>query len=318
MKKWRVLIAEPEFFSSNAIALLEEVATVHCQALEQHDIGRALEEYDVIWVRLRLQVRENDIPAIPRCNFIVSATTGTNHLDLVKLKQSGIDVLCLREEREFLETIGVTAEHTLGLILALARLLPAAVNSVVQSGLWDRNSFRGVELYRKTAGIVGLGRLGKKMARYLSALGMEVIGWDPYAPSVDGVCKALSLDALLQESHVITIHIPLNNETKRMFNAECFKKIRSGAFFINTSRGELIDENALLDALCTGRIGGAALDVLSGEPEINLNNHLVRYAASHNNLIITPHIGGAVEGVMGRCEEHMAYIVLKKLQCCNG
>lgn len=312
MRQWRILIAEPENFSKIALSLLDEIATVDCQAIEQHDVQWALEEYDVVWVRLRLQVRAKDLSLSTRCRFIVSATTGTDHLDIEKLNQSEIQVLCLREEREFLETIGVTAELTLGLILALVRNVPAAVESVVKQGRWDRDAFRGVELFGKTAGIVGLGRLGRKMARYLSTLGMRVIGWDPYAHPVNGVQAASSLDALLRESHVVTLHIPLNQETQGMFNGDRFAVMRSGAFFVNTSRGSLVDEKALLEALLSGHLGGVALDVLCGEPCIDLGNPLVRYASSHSNCLITPHIGGAVEGVMGRCEEHMARIVLDR------
>lgn len=313
MKKWRILIAEPENFSKSALSLLAEVATIDCRAIKQTEVRKALEDYDVVWIRLHLQVKAVDLPQSPRCQFVVSATTGTDHLDLESLNQSGIQVLCLREERDFLETIGVTAELTLGLILALARRLPAAVNSVVGQGRWDRDAFRGIELYGKTAGIVGLGRLGQKMSRYLSALGMKVIGWDPYVPHLDGVQPASSLDALLMESNVVTVHIPLNQETRVMFNSERFAAMRSGAFFINTSRGDLVDENALLDVLLSGHLGGAALDVLCGEPEIDLDNQLVRYAGNHSNLIITPHIGGAVEGVMGRCEDHMTGLLLRKI-----
>lgn len=313
MKKWRILIAEPENFSETALSLLKDTATVDCRAIEQHEVQRALEEYDVLWVRLRLQVRDGDIPRSPRCKYIVSATTGTDHLHLKELHRLGIEVLCLREEREFLETIGVTAELTLGLILALVRRLPAAMHSVVQQGRWDRDFFRGIELFGKTAGIVGLGRLGKKMVRYLSVLGMRVIGWDPYAPAIDGVQSASSLDALLRESHVVSIHIPLNEETRGAFEASCFAAMLPGAFFINTSRGALVDETALLDALLAGHLGGAALDVLCGEPGIDLQHPLVRYAGSHDNLILTPHVGGAVDGVMGRCEEYMAAILRERI-----
>jgi len=113
----------------------------------------------------------------------------------------------------------VTAELTLGLIIALARRLPAAVASVVRHGRWDRDSFRGVELYGKTAGIVGLGRLGRKMAKYLGALGMEIVAWDPYVSTVPGgIRMADSLEHLLATAHVVTVHVPLNDETRGMFD----------------------------------------------------------------------------------------------------
>lgn len=306
MKKWRILIAEPGAFSIDAIDLLQEIALVECRSLSQKEVRNALNEYDVVWIRLHLQIRATDIGSAPRCRWIVSATTGTDHIDVSGLKASGVDVLTLRSEKDFLETIGVTAELTLGLLLALVRKVPAAFGSVVCQGRWDRDAFRGIELSGRTAGIVGLGRLGRKMVRYLSALGMRVVGWDPYALPVDGVEQASGLDELLRQSHVVTIHVPLNEETKGMFDASRFAVMRKGAFFINTSRGALVDEQALHAALLSGHLGGAALDVLCGEPDIGLAHPLVNYAANHENLLITPHLGGAVEGIMARCELHMA------------
>ncbi len=313
MKQYRILIAEPENFSIKALSKLQDIATVDCRDIDQREIRRALEEYDVIWVRLRLHIRREDFPKKLRCKFVVSATTGTDHLDLDGLQKCGVNVLCLREERDFLETIGVTAELTLGLILALVRRLPAAVNSVSQQGRWDRDAFRGVEIYGKTAGIIGLGRLGRKMSQFLKALGMKIVGWDPYAQPVPGVVPASSLNALLQESDVVTVHVPLNEETHGLFTADCFSAMQKGSFFINTSRGALVDEIALLESLQSGHLGGAAVDVLCGEPDIDANNPLVGYARAHDNLLITPHIGGAVAGVMGRCELHMASILIESL-----
>lgn len=314
MKQYRILIAEPEDFSQKALSLLQDHATVDCRDIEQQEIRRALEEYDVIWVRLRLHIRREDLPRRLRCTYVVSATTGTDHLDLDALQEGGVNVLCLREERDFLETIGVTAELTLGLILAVVRRLPAAVNSVAQQGRWDRDAFKGVELYGKTAGIIGLGRLGRKMSQFLKALGMKIVGWDPYAQPVSGVVPASSLKALLQESDVVTVHVPLNEETHGMFTADCFSAMPKGSFFINTSRGALVDERALLEALQSGHLGGAAVDVLCGEPGIDADNPLVGYARTHDNLLITPHIGGAVTGVMSRCEEYMALRLCEKLR----
>ena len=314
MNSINILVAEPENFSDKAHAMLAGMGTVECRAIEQEDVRRVMEEYDVLWVRLRLQVRAGDIPQQPRCRFMVTATTGTDHLDLGALERAGVRVLCLREEREFLETVGVTAELTLALVLALARRLPGAVNSVVQAGRWDRDAFRGVELYGRTAGIVGLGRLGRKVAGFLDAMRMWIVGWDPYAPPPPGVRMAASLDDLLREANVVTVHVPLNDETQGMFDAGRFQAMRAGAFFVNTSRGALVDEAALLDALDRGHLGGAALDVLCDEPAIGLTHPLVQYAGRHDNLIITPHIGGAVEGVMVRCEEYMAGLLRREMK----
>jgi len=143
---------------------------------------------------------------------------------------------------------------------------------------------------------------------------MRIVGWDLYAPPPPGVRMAASLDDLLREAHVVTVHVPLNDETQGMFDAGRFRAMRAGAFFVNTSRGALVDEAALLDALDRGHLGGAALDVLCDEPAIDLNHPLAQYAGRHDNLIITPHIGGAVEGVMARCEEYMAGLLRREMK----
>lgn len=314
MKNLRILIAEPDHFSDSAIEQLTGIGLVDCRRIRQNEISRFMKEYDVIWVRLHLRIRSNDIPAQRRCRFVVSATTGTDHLDLLALERAEIKVLCLNGERAFLETIGVTAELTMALILALARRLPAAINSVVQKGRWERDAIKGVELFGKTAGIVGMGRLGRKMNTFLSSLGMQIITWDPYVSIPPGIRRASSLDELLQESHVVTIHVPLNDETYRMFDANRFGSIRPGALFVNTSRGDILDEEALLGSLESGQLGGAALDVLCGEPCIDLNHPVVKYARRHDNVIITPHMGGAVEDVMSRCEVYMANLLCQSIK----
>lgn len=314
MNDFRILIAEPEHFSDKAIKQLSEIGSVACRRIRQDEVSRSMTEYDVIWVRLHIRIRSHDIPTQRRCRFVVSATTGTDHLDLGALERAEIRVFCLRGEEAFLETIGVTAELTLALILALARRIPSAVNAVVQKGRWERDAIKGVELFGKTAGIVGMGRLGRKMNTFLSSLGMQIIAWDPYVSKHPGVRMASSLNELLRKSHVVTIHVPLNGETRRMFDACRFGAMRTGAFFVNTSRGDLVDETALLDVLTSGHLGGAALDVLCGEPDIDMKRPLVRYARYHDNVIITPHIGGAVEDVMKRCEDYMANLLCRKIR----
>ena len=318
MSQNRILIAEPENFSEKAVSRLNEWGMVECKKIEQSDVRRAMEDYDAIWIRLGLHVQEKDFPESLRCRYIITATTGTDHIDVSALEKIGVSVLSLRGEKEFLETIGVTAELALALIFALARRLPAAVHSVVHQGRWDRDAFRGLEIAGKTAGIVGLGRLGGKMAGYLAALDMRVAAYDPYAASAArGVRMCDSLDDLLARADVVTVHVPLNPETRGMFDAGRFGAMKRGALFVNTSRGALVDEPALLAHLENGHLGGAALDVLCGEPLIDTNHPLVRYAGRNDNLLITPHIGGAVEGAMTRCEEHMANLLIREMNTKN-
>jgi len=308
-----ILIAEPKNFSVKALERLSALGQITCRATDQKMIRQALSEYDVIWVRLGLTVRATDISASTRCRYIITATTGLNHLDLDALNMAGIEVLSLQGHTAFLESITATAEHTIGLLLALLRNIPAAHKSVLQ-GQWDRDLFKGHEVSSKTIGIIGYGRLGKIVAFYCTALRMRVLIYDPYVSKVAEGCNLLqSLDELLDSVDYITIHVPLNEETEGFFDDRFFSMIRQGTYFINTSRGELIDEAVLLSALESGRLAGAALDVICSEEFFSWKNPLVRYAEKHDNLLLTPHIGGCTWESMSKCEVFMAEMLLRRL-----
>lgn len=318
--KPRFLVAEPDRFSPDAVATLARVAEVVLAPTAQADLPAALQAYDGIWVRLALRFDTDTFrragPAV-RCRTLVTATTGTDHIDAGACARHGIRVFSLRGHHAFLETVRPTAEHTLGLLLALARHLPAACRSVLAGG-WERDRFRGLELFGRTAGIVGYGRLGRAMAGYLQALGMRVLAHDPHvdiaAQCPPGITPVPALADLLRDSDVVCLHVSLSDETRRLFGAAQFAALRPGALLVNTARGQVIDEAALLAALRDGRLGGAALDVLDGEPAITADHALVRYAREHDNLLITPHIGGAAHGVMERCEAYLAGVVAAALE----
>lgn len=313
----RFLIAEPDRFSQRALTLLSEVAEVDCRSISQADIPGALAEYDVVWIRLHLKVMKSDIPASTRCRYLVSATTGTDHIDMDAAGAAGIEVVSLRGHDDFLKTILSTAEHTLGLILALVRQLPWSFDSV-REGNWDRDSFRGHELQGKTAGIIGYGRLGKTVAGYLKAMGVKILAHDPnVAIDDEGVEQCRDLGELLSSSDLLSVHVDLNPSSERLLDRERFEIMKSGAFFVNTSRGPVVDEEALLAALNSGRLTGAAVDVICGEPAIDGNHALVRYAKTHNNLLITSHIGGGTFEAMENCEIYLAEILRNSLgkQC---
>lgn len=306
--KLRILIAEPSAFSEAAVRELSSFADVTLRETAQDGMRDVLESYDVVWVRLARRVRREDVPERPRAKWVVVAATGTDHLDRMALEEAGVRILSLRGERAFLETISATAELALGLLLALARRIPWAFDGV-RRGAWDRDAFRGLELRGLRAGIIGFGRLGRMMARYLDAMGMEVSAYDPHAPVTAPARAAESLDALLAESDVVSLHVPLDGTTHGLIGRARFARMKRGALLVNTSRGAVIDEGALLDALRDGVLGGAALDVLADESAVSSSHALVAHAATHDNLLLTPHIGGAAHGVMQRAEEHMVRVL---------
>jgi D-3-phosphoglycerate dehydrogenase len=211
-------------------------------------------------------------------DLIASPTTGLEHID-----NRDIPLISLKGETDFLNDVHATAEHTWALIMALIRKVPMAHNDVCK-GNWDREAWQGIELHGKKLGIVGYGRVGRQVAKYALAFGMKVLAIDESEP------HEYLLQRLLEESDIITVHVPLNDETEFMFNYEQFEQMKQNALFINTSRGAIVKESALLGALRMKRIGGAALDVLQEEP--NPWGEFIDYAKENDNLIVTPHIAG--------------------------
>jgi len=316
MSRPQLLITESERFAAAALLALQRVADVTAADLNRRQLLEQIGDYDAIWIRLRHRIDQQVLDAASHLQWIATATTGLNHIDLQAAQRGGIEVISLRGETEFLRDIRATAEHTLALMFALLRRLPAAVEHV-SSGGWNRDLFCGSELYRKTIGIVGLGRLGQLVAGYVTAFGGTVIACDPHitATEVPAGIELVDLDALLAQSDVVSIHVDLNSTTKQFFGARQLAQMRAGSRLINTSRGEVIDEAALLDSLASEHLAGAALDVLSNEQSIGMKDHpLVGYARNHANLIITPHIGGCTSESMARTEVFLANKLCAALQ----
>ena len=170
------------------------------------------------------------------------------------------------------------------------RPLRSAIQEPLDGG-WDRNGYPGTMLRGRTLGIIGCGRIGTWVSRYASAFEMRVLGYDPFVPAIATTIAQVDLDTLLAESDAVTVHVNYSDVSRHLISRERIFRMKRGAVLVNTSRGELLDETALLDALNSGHLSGAGLDVLQGEPDI-ADHPLVRYAREHPNLVITPHIGG--------------------------
>jgi D-3-phosphoglycerate dehydrogenase len=311
----KILVSESSNFSPAAAQLLQQAGRVIWADLDRPQLLSSVSDVSILWVRLRHQIDREVIDAAPCLRAIATPTTGLNHIDLACAERRGIRVLSLRGETAFLEKIFATGEHTLALILALVRHVPQSARHVTDGG-WNRDLFCGSELHGKTAGIVGLGRVGRMVANYLQALGMKVVAADPgmNESPMRGV-ELIPLNHLLAESDLVTLHVSLTGETQGFFGKDEFAGMKAGAWFVNTSRGELLDESALLASLLDGRIAGAALDVLCGEHATGMKKHpLVAYARAHDNLLITPHIGGCTAESMAHTEEFLAEKVVSFLQ----
>ncbi len=239
---------------------------------------------------MKVPISVGDIVEAASLQLVVTATTGATHIDARALAQRGVPLLTLKGEKQVLQALTPAAELSWSLVMACARRLRPAI-AHVDAGRWDRIEFPGLMLKGRVIGIIGMGRIGGWMARYAAAFGMEVVYFDPFVKQVPENTRAVSLEELVSIADVVSLHVHATDENKNLLNRELIAKFKSGAIFINTSRGELTDEQALVEALQSGRLGAVGVDVLSGEPDI-IHNPLWHYAQENDQVVITPHIGG--------------------------
>jgi D-3-phosphoglycerate dehydrogenase len=257
----------------------------------QKDVQSQIKTCDALLeASMKVRITDAMIASATNLKIISCATTGSDHIERGELKRRGIPVRTLMEDKELLLNLTPAAELSWALLLACARMLPAAINHV-KSGGWSREIFPGVMLKRKRIGIIGCGRIGTWMSRYARAFGMDIVGYDPLLDDFPPQIRPVSLEELVRTSDFITIHVPLNKDTKELLSEDLFAILKSESILINTSRGAVVDEKALLKALESGRLLAAGLDVLTDEPDIE-KSPLFKYAQTHDNLIITPHCGG--------------------------
>jgi len=246
-------------------------------------IKEKIGNFDVVVVRSRTKITKEMIDRASKCKIIARVGVGLDNIDADAAKEKGIRVINAVEG-----AMNAVAELVLGLMISLAREIPRA-DREIRNGKWLKKELMGTELSGKYLGIVGLGNIGKKLAKHARALNMNIIGYDIIPIPEDfshevGLIKT-DLDTLLSSADYISFHVPFTESTHHLVNSQRLAKMKKNAYLINTSRGEIIDENALYDALKEGKISGAALDVFETEPA--LGNKL----ATLPNVICTPHIG---------------------------
>jgi D-3-phosphoglycerate dehydrogenase len=271
---------------------LKDLGEVVTLAADQSVLQRRIGEFDAYIASLHVRADREVLSRADRLRAIATPSTGLDHIDLSAARERGIMVLSLKNDTQFLNQITATAELAWALLLATVRRLPWAFDAARQ-GRWARDGFRGQQLSGKTLGILGYGRLGRIVAAYGRAFRMPVLACDRNeVPAAEGI-KEVTFDTLLRESDVLSIHIHLDDSNKKLISRNALAKMKPGSILINTSRGGIIDEPALLDALRYGPLAGAGVDVIDGEWGEHLENHpLIQYAREHDNLVITPHIGG--------------------------
>jgi D-3-phosphoglycerate dehydrogenase len=274
------------------MSCLLDLAQVDTVVPDGRVISRILPQHEAYFATLKVKLSKKLLERCPDLKVIATPSTGTDHLPMAYLNKRGVKVISLRQHPELIKKISSTAELTWGLLLSLIRRIPAGFASV-RAGEWRRDDFIGHQLSGKTLGIIGYGRLGKIVTKYGLAFGMRVMVYDSIPPvRVPRGISAVSLDELLKKSDVISLHIHLDRQNIGFLDAAKMDKMKNDAIIINTSRGAIIDEAALLERLAAGRLGGAGVDVIDGEWEVSDTNPMVEYAREHDNLLITPHIGG--------------------------
>lgn len=281
----KVLVTDP--LSDQGIRKLIEatdVEVVKKVGLSEAQLIEEIPPYHALLVRSQTQVTESVLHAAKNLKVIGRAGVGVDNIDVPAATQRGIIVLNAPDGN----TIS-TAEHTFAMLMALARNIPQAYRSIV-GGEWNRKAFVGVELHNKTLGIVGMGRIGSEVAKRAKVFGMNVLGYDPFLTAERakriGVVK-VEIPDLIKESDFITVHTPLIKETRHLISTEQFANMKDGVRILNCARGGIIDEEALLEALNSGKVAGAALDVFEVEPPTE--HPLI----GHPRVVTTPHLGAS-------------------------
>jgi len=295
----RILIADEVSKEAMEILRANGLETDIRTGLDPDGLAAIVGEYDVLIVRSATRVTKAIIEKAARLRVIGRAGIGVDNVDVEAATEKGIIVMNSPRGNAL-----AAAEHTLALMLGLARRVPAADRSMKQ-GKWEKSLLAGVDLGEKTLGIIGLGNVGMLVAAKGHALGMRVVAHDPYLHPDAAVEKGIGmhdLGALLGMSDFITIHVPLNEGTRHLINRENLAKTKKGAFIINAARGGIVDEEALYDAIESGRIAGAGLDVFEHEPPSEASPLILS-----DKVIATPHLGGSTEEAQKRVAMDMAH-----------
>lgn len=299
----RVLVSDK--IAKEGIEILRSELEVDVKTdLSPEQLKEIIKDYDALVVRSQTKVTRDLIEA-SNLKVIGRAGVGVDNIDVEAATLKGILVVNAPEGNTV-----AACEHTFALMFALARKIPQAVSSL-KGGRWERNKFTGVQLSGKTLGIVGLGRIGKEVAKRATSLGMNVVGYDPYisAENVENLnVKLADLEEVLAVSDFLTFHVPLTKNTRHMVGEEQFRIMKDGVYLINCARGGIIDEKALYDALLSGKVAGCALDVFEKEPPEGSP------LLSLDNVIATPHLGASTAEAQIVVAEEVARDILRALK----
>ena len=303
MAAWKVLLTDG--LEENGKEILRSAAEVTDQSgISAEDLLKVVGQYDALIVRGRTKVTESVLAAAPHLKVVGRAGVGVDNIDLAAAKAYQVTVV-----NSPLATTVAVAELTLSLMLSLVRELPRA-DASMKAGKWLKKEFEGRELFGKTLGVIGFGRIGSAVAARAKAFEMKILAYDPLV-SAEEIKKRggepVSLDELLTAADMITMHMPLTADSRNLLNAEALAKTKAGVYIVCAARGGVIDEEALLAALNSGHVAGAALDVFANEPPGATE------LVAHPHVIDSPHIGAQTVEAQARAANDIADEVLNAL-----
>ena len=314
-RKARALYYSILQYQSENRARLDELFEVVELPDPRSDTEEILSTVQVLFAPLGYYVSADKITRCPQLQVVVSNTTGIAHIDADAAAARNVRICALHDQPEFLERVTPTAEHTIGLMLAAWRKIPAS-HQAASAGQWDRRPWGAPTMMsRMRLGLVGYGRLGRKVGRVARAMDMDVGFYDPAVSA----SRPTLLD-LARHSDVLSIHATATLENRGLVSRDVLEALPSGSIVVNTARGELLDTDALLDLLERGHLRAAALDVIDGEYEPGFAarfgaSRVAEYARAHDNLILTPHIGGSTVDAWRETERHVIDQAERAISC---
>lgn len=307
----KILNLDPWNFSEKAKSIYAGIGNYMEQLnISREQLKREIADVDILVLRLSHFLDEDILTSALQLKYIVTNCTGLDHIDSEYCKQFGIEIISLKGEFEFLRSIHATAELTWGLLLDSFRHISKAQWHIQNNGEWERDLFFGNELHGKSIGILGFGRIGEKISNFAHCFGMNVLAYDPtplskpayvnFFPSID--------DFLSSDIDVLSLHVSYSKDTHHLINSAALENLNSSVTIINTSRGAVVDENAIVEALSNHRIKCYATDVIENETDRRLLHisPLLKARKEGQNILVTPHIGGVTYESWHKTEEFCA------------
>lgn len=300
----RILVTDP-LDPAAAAALRKAGHEVIEKKLSPDELLREIPTYDALLVRSETKVTKAVLGVADKLKVVGRAGVGVDNIDVTAAKERGVAVV-----NAPLAATNAVAELTLAHMLALCRQVPRA-DATTKAGKWEKKALMGIELSGRTLGLIGVGRIGGRVAELCKAFGMKVVVYDPYVDASRakelGVTKVETPAEVVQQADFVSVHVPLTPETKHLVNADLLAQAKPGAFFLNVARGGIIDEKALHDAIVSGKLGGAGLDTFEIEPlkETPL--------AALPNVVFTPHVGASTHEAQAKAGMMVAEQVRKVL-----